>query len=91
MSFGIVNFPIYSSSRFKGEQQIDYENVLAKINYKGRKFYNYQSSPLELGRYLFAIITEDTFGNENSSSAHLTIELKGDNPNPVTILQAKTI
>jgi len=49
--------------------QINYENPLAMIGYKGRKFYSYQSDTLEAGEYLFAVIAEDACGEENNSLA----------------------
>ncbi|MGB2865515.1 MAG: LamG domain-containing protein [Sedimentisphaerales bacterium] len=81
-------FNIYHDSR---TGQIDYENPLAEISYKGRKFYSYESDPLEPGRYLFAIKAEDAAGIERNSSAHLSIEIDGTGPDAVTILQAETV
>lgn len=70
--------------------QIDYENPLAAISYKGQKFYSYQSSFLETGKYLFAIRAEDADGNDNRSSACLSIELDDKCPDAIDILQAET-
>ena len=83
-----VRFNIYYDSR---TGQIDYENALAEISYKGQKFYSYESDPLEPGRYLFAIKAEDAAGIEHNSSAHLSIEIDGTGPDAVTILQAETV
>ena len=81
-------FNIYYDSR---TGQIDYENPLAVIRYKGQKFYSYESGQLEPGRYLFAIRTKNADGNENSSSACIVIELSAKEPDEINILQAKTI
>ena len=81
-------FNIYCDSR---TGQIDYENPLAVISYKGRKFYSYESNSLETGRYLFAIRAEDAEGSENRSSACLSIELVDKYPDAINILQAKTV
>ncbi len=83
-----VCFKIYYDSR---TGQIDYENALAEISYKGQKFYSYESDPLEPGRYLFAIKAEDAASIERNSSAHLSIEIDGTGPDAVTILQAETV
>ena len=81
-------FNIYCDSR---TGQIDYENLLAEISYKGRKFYSYESDQLEPGRYLFAIRARNADGIENSSSARLAIELDGTGPDAIDILQAETV
>jgi hypothetical protein len=80
-------FNIYYDNR---TGQIDYENPLATISFKGQKFYSYQSGPLETGKYLFAIRAEDTDGNANQSSACLSIELNDICPDAIDILQAET-
>lgn len=71
--------------------QIDYENHLATIEYQGRKFYSYQSSALEAGKYLFAIRAEDAGGIENSSLARLGIQFDTTNPNAIDILSAEAV
>ena len=71
--------------------QIDYENPLAVISYQGQKFYSYQSSSIETGKYLFAIRTEDIDGNDNQSSACLSIELDDKSPDAINILQVETV
>ena len=81
-------FNIYYDNR---TGQIDYENPLATISYKGQKFYSYESSSLETGKYLFAIRAEDTDGNDNRSSAYLSIELDNIYPDAIDILQAETV
>jgi hypothetical protein len=83
-----VCFNVYYDDR-KG--QIDYENPLATIGYKGRKFYSYQCGALEAGRYLFAIRTEDTSGIENSSLAQLRIQFDPTNPEAIDILSAEGV
>ncbi len=81
-------FNVYSDSR---TGQIDYENPLAEISYKGQKFYSYESNQLEPGRYLFAIRAENADGIENSSSARLIIELDDKDPDAINILQTETV
>ena len=71
--------------------QINYENPLAIIGYKGRKFYSYQCGALEAGRYLFAIRTEDASGIENSSLARLRIQFDPTNPAAIDILSVEGV
>jgi len=73
-----------------GTGQIDYENPIATIGYAGRRFYNYQSGPLEAGRYLFAIRTEDSAGTKDSSLAQLRIQLDTTSPDAIDILSIET-
>jgi hypothetical protein len=82
-----VCFNIYYDSR---TGQIDYENPLATISFKGQKFYSYENSSLETGKYLFAIRAEDADENDNQSSTCLSIELDDKCPDAIDILQAET-
>jgi hypothetical protein len=66
--------------------QIDYENPIAEINYRGRKFYSYRSNALPEGGYLFAIKAEDASGVESDSLAQLKIQLGTKSPDAVNIL-----
>jgi hypothetical protein len=84
----VVCFNIYHDYR---TGQIDYENPLAVISYQGQKLYSYESDSLDTGRYLFAIRPEDTDGNENNSSACLSIELDDKCPDAINIQQAETL
>jgi hypothetical protein len=81
-------FNIYHDNRTR---QIDYENPLAEISFQGQKFYRYESDLIEPGRYLFAIRAENADGIENNSSARLAIELGGNDPDAINILQAETV
>jgi hypothetical protein len=84
-----ICFNVYYDDR-TGE--IDFsENPLATIGYKGRKFYSFQSSALEAGKYLFAIRAEDAGGIENISLARLKIQLDTLNPDAIDILRAEAV
>jgi hypothetical protein len=74
-----------------GTGQINYENPIAKIFYRGRKFYSYRSDALAAGRYLFAIRSEDTSGVQDNSLAQMAIEIVSDEPDSVEILKVETI
>jgi hypothetical protein len=81
-------FNIYYDNR---TGQIDYQNPLAKIDYKGRKFYSFQSDTLEVGKYLFAIRAEDAVGLENSSLAQIKIQLSPANLNSIKIISSEAV
>ena len=83
-----VSFNVYYDNR---TGQIDYQNPLAIIVYKGRKFYSFQSSALEAGSYLFAIRAEDAEGIENSSLAQLKIQVNTAGIEAIDILSAEGI
>jgi hypothetical protein len=83
-----TRFNIYYDNR---TGQVNYQNPLAQIDYKGRKFYSFQSGALEAGRYLFAIKAEDADGTENISLAQLKIQLNPKIPNSINILRAEAV
>ena len=84
----LVCFNVYYDNR---TGQINYQNPLATISYKGRKFHSFQSSTLETGKYLFAIRPEDASDIENSSLAQLRIQLDTADPEAVDILRAEAV
>ncbi len=83
-----ICFNVYYDSR---TGQIDYQNPLAKIGYKGQKFYSFQSGTLEAGKYSFAIRAEDSGGLENSSLAQLKFQLDTINLNAINIVRAEAV
>jgi hypothetical protein len=85
---GPARFKVYCDG---GTGQIDYENPLATIDYKGRKFYSYLTDAFDAGSYLFAIRAEDAGGIENSSLAHLKIQLDTTNPDAIDILSTEAV
>ena len=82
------HFNVYYDSR---TGQIDYQNPLATIGYKGRKFYSFRSSTLEAGEYLFAIRAVDAAGLENSTLARLKIQLEPATIDAINILRAEAV
>ncbi len=82
-----ASFKIYYDA---GAGQVDYENPIATIPYKGRKFYSYQSDPLGADRYLFCIRAEGANGQEGGS-VQISIQLDTDSPVAVDILNAEAI
>ncbi|MHC4423196.1 MAG: hypothetical protein ACYSWR_00800 [Planctomycetota bacterium] len=70
-----------------GTGQVDYENPIITLCYRGRKYYSYQSDSLGTGRYLFCIRAEGANGAEGASS-QVGIELDISSPDAVDILDA---
>jgi hypothetical protein len=68
-----------------GTGEIDYQNRVATVAYKGRRFYGYQGERLDDGRYLFAIRAADAAGNERKSMKQAAVEVKGVNPEAIEI------
>jgi len=81
-------FRIYCDN---GTGQIDYENPIADIKYKGRRYYNHKSGALEAGRYLFAVRAENADGTKHSSSAEARFDLSDSRPDSISILNAQAI
>lgn len=74
-----------------GTGQIDYQNKLSTISYKGKKFYGYTTDTLGENKYLFAIRAEGFSGNENESLTQVMVDVSGSNPIPVNILNTESI
>jgi hypothetical protein len=69
-----------------GTGEVDYQNPVAKLAYKGRRFYRYQSDQLEQGRYLFAIRAADAMGSERESMGQVAVEVAGENAEAIEIV-----
>jgi hypothetical protein len=61
----------------EGTGEVDYQNPVTKLEYKGRRFYRYQSDQLEQGRYVFAMRAADAAGNERESMRQVSVEVSG--------------
>jgi len=83
-----MRFKIYGDN---GTGQIDYENPLTTIAYKGRRFYSYQSDELSQAAYLFAIRDEDAAGVQDNSLAVLEIQSCTNVPDGVDIVAVQTV
>jgi hypothetical protein len=71
--------------------QVDYDSVLATVNYAGRRFYSWQTAALSPGRYLFAVRAEDSAGIENDCRAVIGLEVDAASPAGVSILSAQVL
>ena len=83
-----ARFNVYYDNR---SGQIDYQNAIAQVNYKRRKFYSFQSNTLAPGSYLFAIKAENKDGIENNSFAQLKIQLNPRVLSSINILKAEAV
>jgi len=91
-----IKFNVYYDDR---TGQIDYENPLAIIEYKGRRFYSFQSPDLseetgeEADEHLFDIRAEDASGIESRCArvARLKIQLDTLSPDAIDILRAEAV
>ena len=79
-------FKIYYDGRMG---QINYQNAVAVITYVGKKFYSYQTSTLQAGRYLFVVRAEDTEGVDDGSFAELKVGITAECPAAIDILSAR--
>jgi hypothetical protein len=77
-----VELRIYSDG---GTGQVDYQNPVAKLTYKGRKFYAYQSEIPGQGWYLFSIRAADVAGNENEAVKEVAVEVQDKTIEPIEI------
>ena len=68
-----------------GQGQVNYENPIAVVAYKGRVYYRYQSEPLQAGSYLFCIRTVDSNGTENNSLAQTRVDVTTIKPAAINI------
>jgi len=71
--------------------QIDYENPIGLIEYQGRKFYEFISSSLEAGEYLFAIKVLDENGLEYNSMERIKIQIETASPEEVKIIDIENV
>jgi hypothetical protein len=71
--------------------QIDLEHPIATIPYLGRRFYQYETVPLDEGRYTFAIRPRIAGHIESLRPAIIVCALTGLSPEAATILSAQAI
>ena len=74
-----------------GAGEIDYVHPMASLPYEGRKFYRWESQPLEAGRYLFAVRSESAAGVVSPPQAVASCEVKACPPAEPGILSVEAI
>jgi hypothetical protein len=85
---GPARFNIYCDNR-TGE--IDYDNPVSVISYRGRRFYSYKSGALTAGRYLFAIRAQNVDGAENGSLGPLRVQVWAASPDAIDIVSVEAV
>jgi len=69
-----------------GTGEIDYQNPVAMVTYKGRRFYRKKIERPADGRYRFAVRATDSEGNENGSTKTVEIETSGRSVEAIGII-----
>lgn len=82
-----VCFRIYHGD---GTRQVDFENPLGSVVYRGRRFYGWESGTLDDGEHLFAIAAEDAEGAEGCP-VQLMVGVCGETPAAVGIVGAASV
>jgi hypothetical protein len=74
-----------------GTGEINYQEAIAIVPYRGRRFYRYESGQLEDGRYRFTIRAADGKGNERRSMGEAAAEVKTVQPEGIAIIGIERI
>lgn len=75
----------------EGTGEIDYQEPVALVPYKGRRFYRYESERPGDGRYRFAVRTADARGNERVSMREVAVEVRAVNPEAIEVVGIEAI
>jgi hypothetical protein len=75
---------VYSDA---GTGEIDFQEPVAIVPYKGRRFYRYEDESQE-GRYLFAVRAVDAKNNEHSSTRKVSVEVHNEDVEAIEIVGA---
>jgi hypothetical protein len=79
---------VYSDS---GTGQIDYQQPIAVVPYKGRKFYKHFFEPAAEGRFQFTVRAVDVKGNEQADFRKVVVEVKDKEIEAIDILNAGVV
>ena len=82
-----AGFNVYGDG---GTHQIDFGNPLASIEYRGRRFYRYESDSLDAGAYCFCVRSVDAAGVEGPP-ATVEIQLDAQEPQAVEVVSVEVI
>ena len=74
-----------------GADGVDYSEPAGTVYYSGRKYYEYLSSFLSSGRYVFDIRAVDSFGVESSSSSRVVFELVNITVDNIAIFDSEVV
>jgi len=73
-----------------GSGQIDYQNPLLAVGYKGPGFYEFLSETLAVGKYLFCVNTVSVNSAEAARQS-VEIEISGAAPDAVKVLEMQVV
>ena len=69
-----------------GTGEIDYQNPVVVVKYKGRRFYRHRIEMPADGRYRFAVRAADANGNECESKRDVMVEIRRTNLEAIQII-----
>jgi hypothetical protein len=75
----------------EGSGQGDYGKLLGVVEYRGRKFYSFESGRLDEGKYLFEVRAEDGMGTQDGSTARVSIEVGVDEPAAIEVVRVRPV
>lgn len=75
----------------EGTGEIDYQEPLKLVPYKGKRFYRYESELPGGGRYRFAVRAADAKGNVRPSMREAAVEVRAVNPEAIEIIGIEAI
>ena len=79
---------IYSDT---GTGEIDYQQAIATVPYKGRRFYRYSLEPNGESRFQIAVRAMDVKGNEHADMKKIEVEVQNRNIEAIEILEASNV
>ena len=82
---GPAEMRVYSD---EGTGEVDYQNPVATVKYKGRRFYKHKIDRPADGRYRFAVRAADANGNECESKQEVMFEIHETNLEAIQIIGA---
>jgi hypothetical protein len=69
-----------------GTGEIDYQNPVATVTYKGRRFYRHKIDRPADGRYRFAVRAAYANGNECESKQEVGVEVRAERPDAIEVV-----
>jgi hypothetical protein len=84
----ISRFKIYYDN---GTGVIDYQNTISRLNYAGRKFYEFISNELSGSDYKFCIRAAAADNSDDDFTGQIIIQLNRQRPDNISILQGSVI
>ena len=70
----------------EGTGEVDYQEPVATVKYKGRRFYRHRIERPADGRYRFAVRAADANGNECESKQTVEVEVRAERPDAIEVV-----